>query len=184
MSLDKFGRFSDNQSVQGIVGPKGDGFLLTPEGDFDIANKRLKQVQSPSDELDGVNFETLKKYSLDFDSEKVNINGRRIINLHEPNTSTDAINLEYFDKHCLRKSTSVNGESDFDANLTPISNLPFPRNPRDAINHEFFTSNTMNYHPSKGFDAKNNVISNLAAPKQKDDAVTLGYLNKVLRELL
>lgn len=45
MSIDKFGRSAENNNkINTIRGPKGDGFQFTDEGDFDIKGKRLSNV--------------------------------------------------------------------------------------------------------------------------------------------
>ena len=61
MSVDKFGRFIDDlKHKRGLKGPPGEGFKLTPTGDYDIDNKLLCNVASPVNYDDAVNLRTLK----------------------------------------------------------------------------------------------------------------------------
>jgi len=59
MSVDVFGR--QLHPLKGIVrGPPGEGFRLTPEGHFDMENKRLCQVAHPLEFQDAVNLDYLQ----------------------------------------------------------------------------------------------------------------------------
>jgi len=56
MSVDVFGR--QLHSVRGPMrGPPCEGFCLTPEGDYDITNKRLCHVALPMDVHDAINLD-------------------------------------------------------------------------------------------------------------------------------
>lgn len=63
MSVNKFGRYSATKSKVAAVtaaarGPKGKGFNLTPEGNYDVLGKRLKNVFKPLHDSDAVNYAT------------------------------------------------------------------------------------------------------------------------------
>lgn len=59
MSVDVFGRqLIEKKEVQ--RGPPGIGFVLTPESQFDIQNKRLCNVSGAIEPTDAVNLENLK----------------------------------------------------------------------------------------------------------------------------
>lgn len=55
MSVDKFGRYSKRVDGVSKRGPPGQGFLLTSDGNFDLTNKRLKNLNKPEDKYDAVN---------------------------------------------------------------------------------------------------------------------------------
>jgi len=59
MSVDKFGRHSRINQSQALRGPKGEGYDLTPDGDYDIKKKRLCYLEDPVNDLDAVNLKTL-----------------------------------------------------------------------------------------------------------------------------
>lgn len=57
MSVDKFGRYTEF----GVRSRLNDtGFPVTPEGDYNVSNKRLKHVNDPQDNSDAINLKTLK----------------------------------------------------------------------------------------------------------------------------
>lgn len=59
MSVDVFGRqLIEKKEIQ--RGPPGIGFVLTPESQFDIQNKRLCNVSRAIEPTDAVNLENLK----------------------------------------------------------------------------------------------------------------------------
>src|SRR5436190_15032634 len=60
MSVDKFGRHSQNKRAHSLRGPKGEGYNLTPEGDYDLKQKRIRYLEDPKEETDAVNLKTLK----------------------------------------------------------------------------------------------------------------------------
>lgn len=113
MSVDKFGRHLN--FGQGLRGPKGEGFELTADGNFNIQNKKLCNVGNATDTYDCVNLNTLQSSvkeineRLDKSIEEVknnaltknikkefNADGGIIINLSKPHYLYDAINYKYF----------------------------------------------------------------------------------------
>ena len=50
MSVDKFGRYRGR--IAPARGPPGVGFVLTAEGDFNMRNKRMKNIKQPYDAAD------------------------------------------------------------------------------------------------------------------------------------
>ena len=53
-----FNEHSDNTFAKGIQGAPGVGFNLISDGDYDMVNKKLKNVGAPSDNTDAAT----KKY--------------------------------------------------------------------------------------------------------------------------
>lgn len=53
-TIDKFGRRRGGDGRTVIRGPPGVGFKLTPDKQFDIQYKRLKNIGDPIDQTDGV----------------------------------------------------------------------------------------------------------------------------------
>ena len=102
MAVDKFGRYSD-ESKSSAKGPKGEGFALTSDGNYDVKNKRLCNVADPVDSEDTVNLETLRKTvepclrqnlkRTAYDALKHNI-----CNVGEPVEDTDAVTQGYLFK--------------------------------------------------------------------------------------
>ena len=65
--VDKFGATSDSLGSDMIIrGRPGIGFKLTEDGDFDLGNKRLRNIAIPVEETDAIS----KKY---YDHELTNV---------------------------------------------------------------------------------------------------------------
>lgn len=78
MSVDKFGRHHARRNTEILLRRRRAGFKLTPEGDFNIGNKRLRYVNDPIESNDCVT----KKYADDLTSQlrkKIEINTTNII---------------------------------------------------------------------------------------------------------
>ena len=60
MSLDKFGRYSRNAGTA-QPGPPGPGFIFTPDGQFDMQGKQLKNLKAPSDADDAATKDCVDK---------------------------------------------------------------------------------------------------------------------------
>ncbi len=64
-SVDKFGRHSGvNHHIQAHRSPKGHGFSMTKEGDYDMQNKRVCNLKDAESSTDAVSLQVLKN-SLD-----------------------------------------------------------------------------------------------------------------------
>jgi hypothetical protein len=50
-----------NENKNGIIGPRGIGFLLTEKGNYDMKMKLLKNVNDPIDKNDAINLQTINK---------------------------------------------------------------------------------------------------------------------------
>lgn len=60
MGIDKFGRSSHVYARNSRPGPKGDGFLLDSNGNYLVSNKRIRQLQDPTEGQDAVNKQWLE----------------------------------------------------------------------------------------------------------------------------
>lgn len=60
MDIDVFGRKLRTNN-KGTRGPPGVGYKFTPDGQFDVENKRLCNVAAPVKSDDAVNLQTLKR---------------------------------------------------------------------------------------------------------------------------
>ena len=59
MPVNVFGRILENKKKELNRGPPGAGYKFTPDGDYDVDNKRLCNLASPTQPTDAVNFSTL-----------------------------------------------------------------------------------------------------------------------------
>lgn len=98
MSVDKFGRYSD-QGIRSRSNAKGDRLPVTPNGDYDIGNKRLQFVNDPIESKDAVNLQTLlleTSNSLKLnDGKDYNCGSRKLTEVGPPEHFDDAVNVNY-----------------------------------------------------------------------------------------
>lgn len=100
MSVDKFGRQSGSSQ------PKGEGFVLTKEGNYDIGHKRLQNVKASVEADDAVNLKQLKK-TIDICLQMVDVRcpsvtthnwsfgNRRLSEVTDPVNLNDVVTLNY-----------------------------------------------------------------------------------------
>lgn len=93
MPIDKFGRsqisISGNKTKL-FRGPKGEGFNLTTDGNFDINGKKLCNVSNPTDPNDAVTLNYLQQVISDFVNE---IKNKFSTALQNSQKLSDAINV-------------------------------------------------------------------------------------------
>ena len=94
MSVDKFGRYSEIRSTS----RKTSCLPLTPDGDYDIGNKRLKHVRDPKYEKDAINMKHFKNETLSIlklEGDSFDAKDYKIKNLHDPEGLDHAVNVNY-----------------------------------------------------------------------------------------
>lgn len=177
MSVDKFGRYSSSgnaQIAQGQKGPKGDGFNLTDDGDYDIQLKRICNVGTPTENGDAVNLFTLNtsvgNCLLVNEKKEFDAKGFRVINLDVPISDGDAVNKLYF-----TSNSPVKLLDSYSFHQFRVQDISFPIADGDAVNYRTFKENALLVDKSV-FNAKNLKICNVSDPKLPHDAVNLHYL--------
>lgn len=175
MSVDKFGRRSSRKRPE--RGPKGEGFKLTPEGDYDIQNKRLCFLDNPVENQDGVNLKTLQtglfkcmqlsQIDGDFDAQM-----KRVVNARDPLEESDLVTKQYLHRHIPDEKDTF-----FSFKHKRLSKVASPLYDGEVVNLEFLKNNTIIKNRNNLYDAKNSVITNLAPPVGDSDAITKGYLD-------
>lgn len=176
MGVDKFGRFTKTKD-KGLAGPKGEGFKLTQDGNYDMQGKRLCNVEDPYGNLDAINFKThaesllncMTKQSGHFDAQQT-----RVCNMANPVESYDAVTKQYMELHTPVKLT---GDLAYSVHQYRLQDVAVPKTDGDAVNLAFFNENTITRGAENGFDAKGWVVHNVAQPLTGKDAVNLDYVN-------
>lgn len=193
MSVDKFGRHANRRVGAGVIkGPKGNGFDLTPEGNFDIGGKNLTNVRDPLKETDAVNLKTLHENCVVLsrpDKQDFDARNKRIRSVASPVDDSDAIDYGTVKKLCVRYEQSGDPAavaqrlSKFiDAKGHRIENIDIPVKGNDAATKRYVDVNTpirdVNHW---AFWQKR--LASVADPVEDTDAVTLKYLksNTILR---
>ena len=151
MSVDKFGRHSDGEGGgKGIVGPRGIGFKLTSDGDYDMSSKRLVNLGKATDDKDAVNKKTLT-------------------DVLKATVKKDGVVRKYVDGVTPTSSKTYWGFGN--RRLVGVAN---PKDSQDAVTLDTLKRSTMIYD-GKAFNAVNKRIGNTADPEEDKDAVNLQY---------
>lgn len=180
MTIDKFGR---HQSRERLRGPKGEGFKLTEDGDYNIENKRLVNVADPTLETDGVNLKTINSQLSSCmkvnNDDMFDAQNRRVCNVADPFNSNDVLTKGHFDSNTPFK---LNASLSYSFHQYRIQDVAEPEEDGDAVNLKYVKRETVK-KTDGNWDVGNLRISNLAKPQDIDDAVSKRYLKTVLSEL-
>lgn len=100
MNVDKFGRHESVFNREMLRGPKGEGFRLTLEGNYDMRGKRVCNLADAVHDGDSVNLKLLHRQVLMFDAkhDTYHAQNKRITNLAPPISESDAINRKYLQR--------------------------------------------------------------------------------------
>jgi len=131
MTIDKFGR-SSKSSNKDVKGPKGDGFNVTADGNYDMQEKRLTNLGLSVESRDAVTKEYVDSKLITLDNEGFNLRNKRMRNLGDAKQDGDAVNLQTLKRVCLTREAS-----DFNAGRKRIKNLGEPKDLRDATTKQF-----------------------------------------------
>lgn len=185
MSLDKFGRQGNITRGKVLRGPKGEGFNLTEDGNYDLKHKRLKFVSDPVDYEDVVNLKTLKSSTNDClklhdkNTKIYNAKFSRISEVVDPNDASDVVNLNYLKNNCVFKANGV-----IDVKNFTIRNLNSPVNVFDAVTKSYVDAKTLPRTSEGNYSFRGSKLADVKAPTNPNDVVTLQYLNRILGEVI
>lgn len=139
-----FGIRSRYKKIKSEKGPPGIGFKLTNDGDYDINNKKLTNIQDPTDFRDGVNVVFLKERMTKFlkhlenifhnKNSNVDMSGKAIKNLSMPLDDYDALPKRYLDQYVLIFDNKIN---DFNAKYHKIINVSDPKEVQDVATKNY-----------------------------------------------
>lgn len=174
MSVDKFGRYATSGKSKVVRGPKGEGFVLNADGDYDIQRKRLKLVNNPLDELDAVNLKSLRENSISLNRDGVyDAGNKRITNVSAPQVDTDCVNIAYFKRKTPLQHKSKPSYSFHQYNIKDVA---YPVDDGDAVNLTFVKNNCPLFDTGK-VDFKGYVLSQVRDPIKGSDGATKTYVD-------
>ena len=136
---------SDNSFAKGIQGAPGVGFNLTADGNYDISNKKLTNVGTPSDNTDAATKKYVDDNSsgspstsrLTIDSNIDMKNTYRITNLKTPQDSRDPATKYYVDNTFLDTDGSYPMKGNLNMANNKIVGLTTPTSNTDAATKKY-----------------------------------------------
>ena len=188
-----FNEHSDNSFAKGIQGAPGVGFNLTSDGNYDMVNKKLRNVGEPSANTDAAT----KKYVDDNSSASLtttrltvdsNIDMKdryRITNLKHPVDADEPATKQYSDSKFLDRDGSRTMIGNLDMNNNKIIKVGTPTVNDDAANEKYVDDSKVDVSPyfkkdgtvamTGNIDMDNNRIYNLPAPTGPKQPTPLAF---------
>lgn len=175
MSVDKFGRYVSTGKSKIVKGPKGDGFIIDADGDYDVQRKRLKFVNSPIDELDAVNLKALRENSVVLNSAGVyDARNKRVTNVGAPQVESDCVNKAYFNSKTPLQHES---KSSYSFHQYNIKDVAYPEEDGDAVNLSFVKNNCLLFDTKNRVNVKGAFLSQVRDPIKGSDCATKVYVD-------
>ena len=181
---------SDHTFAKGIQGAPGVGFNLTSSGDYDMINKKLRNVGAPS-----VNSDAATKKYVDDNStgtpstsrltvdSNIDMKDRfRILNLKHPVDSDEPATKQYSDSRFLDRNGSRTMIGNLSMNNNKIIKLGTPTANDDAATKKYVDDNSTGTSSRLTVDSNIDMkdryrITNLVAPQDSKDPATKYYVD-------
>ena len=185
---------NNNPFVRGLHGAPGVGFNLTSDGDYDMVNKKLRNVGEPSVNTDAATKKYVDDNSsgspatsrLTVDSD-INMNDRyRLLNLKTPTDADEASTKSYTDNlvnnkldDYLKLDGTIAMYGDFNTGGHKIINLRTPTSNSEPATKSYTDSIFLKLDGTKkmsgNLDMNSNQIVNLVTPTNNDQPTPLGF---------
>ena len=179
----------DHPFAKGIQGTPGVGFSLTSSGDYDMINKKLRNVGAPSANNDAAT----KKYVDDNSSgspstsrltvdSNIDMKDRyRITNLITPQDSKDPTTKYYVDNTFLDRDGSYPMKGNLNMDNNQILNLPAPAGPKQPTPLAYTDLKYLHVagtnKMTNNLNIDNKKIINLRPPTDSTDGATKKYVD-------
>ena len=192
--------YSHEKVIEIVKGLPGVGFKLTDDGDYDIQNKKLRNLDSPQTNDDATTKSYVDKEvsgCLKIDGSNamtgaLNMDNRRVENIaparHGQSDAVSSLHLHSFYFELNTNDGKIEAQNPIDMKNKRISGVQDPILHSDASN-KFYVDSSLNFKADKtelanylkkdgsisvtgNFDFGNNKISNLAEGTGNSDAVT------------
>ena len=145
-----FNEHSNNTFAKGIQGAPGVGFNLTSDGDYDMINKKLRNVGAPSVNTDAATKKYVDDNSSSIDTSNflkldgtrkmtgnLDMNNNRIYNLLAPTGPKQPTTLAFTDLKYLHVTGTNSMSNNLNMNNKTIIHLKDPKNITDAANKKY-----------------------------------------------
>lgn len=191
-TIDLFGRAMMSMTDEAMAatkrGPRGYGFKLTPEGNFDVENRRITNVGAPINDNDLVTKRSVLMLS-DSDEGVIDVKKRRLVHVKEPLDNHDVCTKKYTDElvddverkllsNCLRRRREDKGQgSYYDAKDGRICNIGEPLEDKDVISRQYFNNRAMHTNDQMQFNADGKRIVSVSYPIDGTDVTSKAYVD-------
>ena len=197
--------FSHEKIIEIVKGLPGVGFKLTDDGDYDIQNKKLRNVASPETNNDVTTKSYVDNKALLVDGSNkmlgaLNMDNRRVENIaparHGQSDAVSSLHLNNFYFDLNTNDGKIEAQNPIDMKDQKISNLAEGTDNSDAITkHQLETglapkadkTELSNYLKRDGtvsvtgnFDFGDNIITKVGNGSQSTDVVNKGYIDTEL----
>ena len=197
--------FSHEKIIEIVKGLPGVGFKLTDAGDYDMQNKKLRNVASPETNNDATTKSYVDNKALLVDGSNkmlgaLNMDNRRVENIaparHGQSDAVSSLHLHNFYFDLNTNDGKIEAQNPIDMKDQKISNLAEGTDNSDAITkHQLETglapkadkTELSNYLKRDGtvsvtgnFDFGDNIITKVGNGSQSTDAVNKGYIDTAL----
>ena len=197
--------FSHEKIIEIVKGLPGVGFKLTDAGDYDIQNKKLRNVASPETNNDATTKSYVDNKALLVDGSNkmlgaLNMDNRRVENIaparHGQSDAVSSLHLHNFYFDLNTNDGKIEAQNPIDMKDQKISNLAEGTDNSDAITkHQLQTglapkadkTELSNYLKRDGtvsvtgnFDFGDNIITKVGNGSQSTDVVNKGYIDNAL----
>ena len=182
----------DHPFAKGIQGAPGVGFNLTSSGDYDMINKKLRNVGAPSANTDAATKKyvddnssgSLKTSRLTVDSNIDMKDTYRIQNLITPLDSKDPATKYYVDNTFLDRDGSYPMKGNLNMDNNRIFNLPAPNGSNQPTPLAFTDLKYLHVNGTNkmtnNLNMDNKKIINLRPPTSDTDATTKKYVDDAI----
>ena len=182
----------DHPFAKGIQGAPGVGFNLTSSGDYDMINKKLRNVGAPSVNTDAATKKyvddnssgSLKTSRLTVDSNIDMKDTYRIQNLITPLDSKDPATKYYVDNTFLDRDGSYPMKGNLNMDNNRIFNLPAPNGSNQPTPLAFTDLKYLHVNGTNkmtnNLNMDNKKIINLRTPTSDTDATNKKYVDDVI----
>ena len=196
---------SHGKIVEIVKGLPGVGFKLTDDGDYDIQNKKLRNVASPQTNNDAATKSYVDNKALLVDGSNkmlgvLNMDNRRIENVapgrHNRADALTHLQLEAFYVNLNTNTGNIEAQNPIDMQDQRILGIKDPILHSDASN-KFYVDSSLNYKADKtelasylkrdgtvsvtgDFDFGDNKITKVGNGSQSTDIVNKGYIDTAL----
>ena len=181
----------DHPFAKGIQGAPGVGFNLTSSGDYDMINKKLRNVGARIDNTDAATKKyvddnssgSLKTSRLTVDS-NIDMNNHRITNLITPLDSKDPATKYYVDNTFLDRDGSYPMKGNLNMDNNRIFNLPAPNGSNQPTPLVFTDLKYLHVNGTNkmtnNLNMDNKKIINLRPPTSNTDATNKKYVDDAI----